>query len=64
LVLKGNTFNASDALKWNIVDAIYPKKDLMGKTEQLARLASGNYRKYNKTNYLKNLKASQAAFTD
>jgi len=64
LVLKGNTFNASDALKWNIVDAIYPKKELMGKAEQLTRLASGNYRKYNKTNYLKNLKASQAAFTN
>jgi enoyl-CoA hydratase/carnithine racemase len=55
LVLKGNTFNASDALKWNIVDAVYPKNELMGKAEQLARLASANYRKYNKTDYLRDI---------
>ena len=55
LVLRGNTFNASDALKWDVVDAVYPKNELMGKAEQLARLASANYRKYNKTDYLGNL---------
>ena len=64
LVLKGNTFNASDALKWNIADAIYSKKELMGKAEQLTRLASANYRKYNKTDYLENLKASQVTLAD
>jgi len=64
LVLKGSTFSASDAIKWNIVDAIYPKKKLMEKAVQLAKLASGNYRNYNETNYLEKLKASQAAFTD
>jgi enoyl-CoA hydratase/carnithine racemase len=52
LVLKGNTFNTSDALDWHIVDAVYPKKSLMNKAEQLAKLASANYRKYNKTDYL------------
>jgi len=55
LVLKGSTFNAFDALKWNIVDAVYSKKELMGKAIQLARLTANNYRKYNKTDYLENL---------
>ena len=55
LVLKGSTFNAFDALKWNIVDAVYSKKELMGKAIQLARLTANNYRKYNKTDYLVNL---------
>ncbi len=55
LVLKGSTFNASDALKWNIADGVYSKKELMGKAIQLARLTANNYRKYNKTDYLENL---------
>ena len=64
LVLKGNTFNASDALKWNIVDAVYSKKELMGKATQLARLTANRYRKYNKADYLENLKASSVAHTE
>ncbi len=52
LVLKGNTFNASDAFEWHIVDAIYPKKVLITKAEELAKLASVNYRKYNRKDYL------------
>ncbi len=56
LVLRGNTVNTNDALKWNIVDAIYPKRALISKAEQLAKLASINYRKYMKTDYLKILK--------
>ncbi len=56
LVLRGNTVNTTDALKWNIVDAIYPKRALSSKAEQLAKLASINYRKYKKTDYLKILK--------
>jgi enoyl-CoA hydratase/carnithine racemase len=55
LVLKGNTFNASDALNWNIADAVYPKNLLMEKAVQLAKRAALNYRKYNKTNYLSSL---------
>ena len=53
LVLNGITFNPEDALKWNIVDAVYPKKNLMDKAIELAKLASKNYRKYNKKDYLK-----------
>lgn len=52
LVLKGNTFNASDALKWHIVDAVFSKKELIAKAEQLAGLAMDHYRKYNKKDYL------------
>ena len=53
LVLKGNTFNAADAVKWNIVDAVYPKKTLMDEAIQLAKRSMNNYRKYNKKDYLK-----------
>lgn len=56
LVLKGNTFNAKDALNWNIVDAVFSKKTLMEKAIQLAELSLDNYRKYNKPAYLKSLK--------
>lgn len=55
IVLKGNTFNAQDALNWKIVDAIFPKKTLMEKAIQLAELSSNNYRKYNKPAHLKSL---------
>jgi len=60
LVLRGNTFNASDAMDWHIVDALYPKKLLMTKAAQLAKLAALNYRKYNKMNYLSTLDLSPA----
>lgn len=53
LTLSGNTFNASDALKWNIVDAVYPKKEIMIRSIELAKQTSGNYRKYKKMEYLK-----------
>lgn len=52
LVIKGNTFNANDALNWNVVDAVYPKKLLMDKAIELAKKTKNNYRKYNKTDYL------------
>ncbi|RLD41671.1 MAG: hypothetical protein DRI89_09275 [Bacteroidetes bacterium] len=52
LILKGNTFNAVDALKWNIVDAVYPKKTLMDAAIQLAKRSMNNYRKYRKKDYL------------
>lgn len=53
LVLNGTTFNASDALKWNIADAIYPKKELMTQAVYLAKRCVSNYRKYKKAAYLK-----------
>ncbi len=52
LVLKGNTFNASDALEWNIVDAVYTKKTLMDEAIHLGKGSMNNYRKYNKKDYL------------
>ncbi|MEE4259487.1 MAG: enoyl-CoA hydratase/isomerase family protein, partial [Bacteroidales bacterium] len=55
LVLKGNHFNASDALKWHVVDAVYHKKVLIDKAIQLARLSADNYRKYNKSDYLQRI---------
>jgi len=56
LVLKGSHFNATDALKWTVVDEVYPKKIIVEKATQLAKLCADNYRKYNKRNYLKHLK--------
>ena len=52
LALKGNTFTASDALDWNIVDAVYPKKELVNQAVFLAKKAATNYRKYKKADYL------------
>ena len=57
LVLNGNTFNAEDALNWNLVDAVYSKKLLMDKAIQLAQIAKKGYRKYNKSDYIKLLNA-------
>ena len=56
LVLKGQNFNAPDALNWHIVDAVFPKKIVMEKAIQLAKLSAENYRKYNKKDFLKKLK--------
>lgn len=56
LALKGNNFNAIDALKWHVVDDIYQKKIVVEKAFQLAMLSAENYRKYNKIDYLKRLK--------
>lgn len=59
LVLKGSTFNAQDALDWDIVDAIFPKDQLLDKAIELALSASENYRKYNKKEYLFNFLPSR-----
>jgi len=56
LALKGHHFNANDALKWHIVDEVYPKKIVVEKAIQLAKLSAENYRKYNKSDCLKRLK--------
>lgn len=53
LVLKGNTFTASDAREYGIADAVYSKKELMNKATELATKAAVDYRKYKKPNYLK-----------
>lgn len=60
LVLKGNHINASDALKWHVVDAVYHRKILIDKAIQLALLSAENYRKYNKSNYLQRLRSDEA----
>lgn len=55
LIAKGNHFNAHDALNWGIVDAVYPKKEFMDKAILLANMASVDYRKYRKNEYLKKI---------
>jgi len=55
LVLTGKHFNASDAIKWQLIDRIFQKKVVFEKAIELARLSAVNYRKYNKKNYLKKL---------
>jgi enoyl-CoA hydratase/carnithine racemase len=55
LALRGNTFNAEDALQWGVVDAVFSKKEVLEEAELLAKLTSTNYRKYNKKDYLSNL---------
>ena len=53
LVLSGQHFNASDAFKWQLADRVFPKKMLFEKAIELAKVSAGNYRKYNKEDYLK-----------
>ena len=53
LILRGNSFSAEEALKWHIVDAIFPKKVLIENAVQLAKRAAEDYRKYNKEDYLR-----------
>ena len=60
LALKGHHFNASDALKWDVVDAVYHKKILIDKAIQLAQLSAGNYRKYNKSDCLQRIRIDEA----
>jgi enoyl-CoA hydratase/carnithine racemase len=55
LIMTGRNFNASDALKWQLVDRIFPKKILLDKAIELAKESETNYRKYNKQDYLKKL---------
>lgn len=55
LVLNGNTFSAEQALKWNIVDCVVPKKELMDVAIKLASQTATGYRKYLKNDYLRQL---------
>ncbi len=55
LIMQGKSFSAEEALRLHIVDAIFPKKELEEKAIQLAKRAAGDYRKYNKKDYLKEL---------
>ncbi|OQX73428.1 MAG: hypothetical protein B6D61_12585 [Bacteroidetes bacterium 4484_249] len=55
LILKGNTFTAEEALQWNIVDLVVEKKHLMEYAKRLAELSADNYRKYNKSDYIRKL---------
>jgi len=54
LILGGNTFPASDALKFKLVDKILPKKELISKSIFFARSVSSGYRKEKRKLYLKN----------
>ncbi len=60
LILKGNTFSTEQALKWNIVDYIVPKKELRNTAVRLAKLASTNYRSYLKKDYLEQLEKNKS----
>jgi enoyl-CoA hydratase len=53
LVLKGNTFTASDALKMNLIDGIFPKKQVVASAIGFAKLIMNNYQKERKNLYLK-----------
>jgi len=55
LVIKGDNFNASDGLKYGLIDRIVPKKKLISAAEQLAKIASSRYRRFNKNEYLMEL---------
>lgn len=55
MAIRGNTFNAEDAFNWGVVDFVFSKNEIIGKAELLAELASTNYRKYNKKEYVSNL---------
>lgn len=56
LILKGNTFSTDQAFKWNIVDYVVPKKELMNTAIKLAELSSTDNRRYLKKDYLEQLK--------
>jgi enoyl-CoA hydratase/carnithine racemase len=52
LIFKGNTINAQEALKIGIIDRISTKDQLMFSAEKLIGIATSNYRRYNKNDYL------------
>lgn len=56
LALRGNTLSADEALKYEIVDKVAYKKDLLPFSISFAEKVSLNYRKYKKAEYLKELK--------
>lgn len=55
LVLKGSTFSVEQGLKWNVVDCMVSKKELMEVAIRLADLSSVDFRKYLKKDYLRKL---------
>jgi len=55
LVIKGDNFNASDGLKYGLIDRILPKKKLISAAEKLAEIASSNYRRFYNKEYLMEL---------
>jgi len=55
LVFRGNTLNAHEALKVDIIDRIYAKDQLLSAAKELISIATTNYRRYNKKDYLKHL---------
>lgn len=54
LILKGNTFPATEALKFKLVDRILPKKELFHQSFLFAKSISSGYRKEKRKLYLKN----------
>jgi len=55
LIFRGNTLNAQEALKTGIIDRIFTKDQLMSFAEELIGIATINYRRYNKKDYLHQL---------
>ncbi len=55
LVIKGENFNASDGLKYGLIDRIIPKKKLLSAAEQLAEITNSKYRRFNKKENLMEL---------
>jgi enoyl-CoA hydratase/carnithine racemase len=52
IVIKGETFNENEAMKIGIIDRIIPKDRLTDSAVKLVEIASLNYRRYNKKEYL------------
>ncbi len=52
LTMEGRHFSAAEAADYHIVDAIFPKKELMNRAVTLAKISSKDYRKFKKISYL------------
>ncbi len=52
LTFTGSTFNSGEALKKNLADRVISGNDVLDAAEMLVEIASINYRKFNKQEYL------------
>jgi len=55
LILRGNTFTGLEALKMNLVDGIFPKKQVVASSIEFARSIIRNYNKRKKNLYLQRM---------
>jgi enoyl-CoA hydratase/carnithine racemase len=63
LILRGNTFNAEEALTMNLIDGIFPKKQVVPSATDFAKSIMTNYRKEKKKLYLKSVALHKASGT-